>query len=67
MLTGDKVETAQCIAISTRIVKNKEHQWYFMINLHDFAEIEDKLLTLKNMKDRSQIVIIDGNTLNYVL
>jgi magnesium-transporting ATPase (P-type) len=34
MLTGDKVETATCIAISAGFKSNKE-QFFFMKDVHD--------------------------------
>ena len=41
ILTGDKVETAQCIAISTRL-KKKDQEWFELVNLNP-DQIESKL------------------------
>lgn len=63
MLTGDKVETAQCIAISTQIFKNKEHSWAFFLNLQDTAQAERALKELQH----NSVLIIDGDTLSLLL
>ena len=42
MLTGDKVETATCISISTGL-KNRTQKHFFMKELHTVQEIESKL------------------------
>lgn len=42
MLTGDKVETATCISISTGL-KNRKQRHIFMRDLSDASEVELKL------------------------
>lgn len=66
ILTGDKVETAQCIAISTRLRK-REQEWYELVNVSP-SEISKKLEILNaNPNLKKKIIVIDGSTLNYVL
>ena len=75
ILTGDKVETAQCIAISTRL-KKKDQEWFELVNLNP-DQIESKLnefiqaarsfeKSLNKPYDK-KVIVIDGATLNYVL
>lgn len=45
MLTGDKVETATCISISTGL-KNRTQKHFFMKELGTVQEIESKLKEL---------------------
>lgn len=71
ILTGDKVETAECIAISTKL-KSREEDWFEMIDvpkenilakLDEFSKTNTKILP----SDRSKVLVIDGATLNSVL
>mmetsp|Transcript_17647 Transcript_17647/g.17620 ORF Transcript_17647/g.17620 Transcript_17647/m.17620 type:complete len:814 (-) Transcript_17647:47-2488(-) len=71
ILTGDKVETAECIAISTKL-KSREEDYFEMINLpkdqilgklDEFAKANTKIMP----SDRSKVLVIDGSTLNIVL
>ena len=66
ILTGDKVETAQCIAISTRLRKRNQ-EWFELVNLGP-EEIVKKLnkCTIDPLSSK-QVIVIDGSTLNYVL
>lgn len=58
MLTGDKVETATCIAISTGI-KQKKEQLFYMRDLYDSFEIQKKLEEFSRRATNS-ILMIDG-------
>ena len=66
MLTGDKVETAKCIAISTNL-KRREHVFFEIIGLSQVYEVHGKLLELKEKNSRNSVVIIDGQSLAVVL
>lgn len=61
MLTGDKVETATCIAISTGI-KSKKQGFFF---IKDIANNDDMLLReLENFNSNfDKVLIIDGECL----
>jgi phospholipid-translocating ATPase len=60
MLTGDKVETATCIAISSRLVSRNQR-------LFQFARVEtdsECLAELRNYgKRRADALVIDGHSL----
>jgi len=64
MLTGDKIETATCIAISTGL-KAKNQKIFEMKELNKWARIEKLLKEFDELTDT--ILIVDGGTLNYVL
>ena len=64
MLTGDKIETATCIAISAGL-KSSKHQNFFMKELTDPVEIVNKLNQFGNKTDH--VLIIDGITLGIAL
>jgi len=64
MLTGDKIETATCIAISTGL-KSKNQKIFEMKELKHWAQIERKLKEFTELSDT--VLVIDGNTLNLVL
>ena len=64
MLTGDKVETATCIAISTGL-KGKNQKLFFMKELKSKQEIESHLHKFNEMNDT--VLVIDGNTMNIAL
>ena len=64
MLTGDKVETATCIAISTGL-KAKSQKLFYMKEIKTQNEVETKLKEFENMTDT--LLVIDGNTMNIAL
>jgi phospholipid-translocating ATPase len=64
MLTGDKVETATCIAISTGL-KAKSDKLFFMRELKTTSEVESKLKEFEDLTET--ILVIDGNTLHIAL
>lgn len=66
MLTGDKVETAKCIAISTNL-KKREHVFFEIIGCKKIQEIKTKLVELKEKNHRNSVMIIDGQSLTVVL
>lgn len=65
MLTGDKVETATCIAISAGF-KRRMQPIVFMRDLTDEFEIRKELEQFSR-KATSAILMIDGQTLDIVL
>ena len=64
MLTGDKVETATCIAISTGL-KSKSQKLFFMKELKTTQEVENKLKEFEGLEET--LLVIDGNTMNIAL
>jgi len=64
MLTGDKIETATCIAISAGI-KSAQQNLYTMKEMEDPVEIKNKLDEFNNRANT--VLIIDGNTLKCTL
>ena len=64
MLTGDKVETATCIAISTGL-KAKTQKLFYMKELSNKEEVETHLHQYENLTDT--VLVIDGNTMNIAL
>lgn len=64
MLTGDKVETAICIAISTNL-KPQKSGFFLMKELTDSTEIKDKLDQFRLNTD--SVLVIDGVTLTHTL
>ena len=64
MLTGDKVETATCIAISTGL-KAKNQKLFFMKELKTATEVEHKLREFDDLTDT--LLVIDGNTMHIAL
>ena len=64
MLTGDKVETATCIAISTGL-KSKTQKLFYMKELKTDVEVENHLKQYSKMTDT--VLVIDGNTMNIAL
>ncbi len=64
MLTGDKVETATCIAISTGL-KAKNQKFFYMKELRTHNEVESKLKEFEEMTDT--VLVIDGNTMHIAL
>lgn len=67
MITGDKMETAQCISISTSIFKPKKHQWFTMVNITGPFELRREVKKLKDSKNSPVVLIIDGATLTLAL
>jgi phospholipid-translocating ATPase len=61
MLTGDKVETATCIAISAGF-KSRQQQLFFMKELNTAKECELKLKEFSNKT--GALLMIDGQTLD---
>jgi phospholipid-translocating ATPase len=61
MLTGDKLETATCIAISAGL-KSKHQEIYIMRELEDPLQIQNSLNEFSN-KSSNHILIIDGISL----
>ncbi len=64
MLTGDKIETATCIAISTGL-KAKNQKIFEMKELKNWSQIESKLQEYIELTET--VLIVDGNTLNLIL
>ena len=64
MLTGDKIETATCIAISAGI-KSNQQDVFIMKELTDPVEIKEKLNAFSNTYNK--VLIIDGITLGVAL
>ena len=61
MLTGDKVETAKCIALSTGLIQRGQ-SFFEIIGIKKVEEIRLKLLEVRNT-----VVIIDGQSLGVIL
>ena len=64
MLTGDKVETATCIAISTGL-KSKTQRLFFLRDINNVQQVTEELEKLKFQSD--YILIIDGGCLDFCL
>ncbi|KAF9529869.1 aminophospholipid-transporting P-type ATPase [Crepidotus variabilis] len=64
MLTGDKVETARCIAVSTKLVARGQ-MVYEMSKVQTSDKIRDHLDSLQNMLDCC--LVIDGESLQLCL
>jgi len=64
MLTGDKVETATCIAISAGF-KSRFQEFFVMRELSDPLEIQNHLVEFN--KKSQAVLIIDGSTLQHAL
>ena len=68
MLTGDKVETARCVAVSARLVSRTQH-------IHTITNLSAELspsaaidaLSLLRSKPDSTALLIDGNSLSHFL
>jgi phospholipid-translocating ATPase len=64
MLTGDKVETATCIAISTGLKANNQKLFY----IREITDIDHILKSLNEFKELSDtVLIIDGECLEICL
>ncbi|KIW75756.1 hypothetical protein Z517_10499 [Fonsecaea pedrosoi CBS 271.37] len=64
MLTGDKIETARCVAISARLVARGQHI-HTMAKLKAKAQGKDALDVLRNQTDTC--LLIDGESLALML
>lgn len=64
MLTGDKIETATCIAISAGI-KSQNQEIFVMKEMTDPVEIKTNLDKFDNLYDR--VLVMDGITLSVAL
>lgn len=66
MLTGDKVETAKCIAISTGL-KSKDQKEFVIANDKNTVSINEKLNNFNLKSNKDWILIIDGDCLAIAL
>jgi phospholipid-translocating ATPase len=66
MLTGDKVETATCIAISCRLKTPKQREYYIKENA-SISYVEERLSYFKNKQNNDEVLIIDGICLEVAL
>ena len=67
MLTGDKIETAKCIAISCGL-QSPENVPFEITGIKDKQSMEKELKNLSNSPNiEDNILIIDGNSLNIAL
>ena len=66
MLTGDKIETATCIAISTGL-KSKNQRLFEMKEMKSWPMIERRLKEFTENDVAETVLVVDGNTLNLVL
>jgi phospholipid-translocating ATPase len=64
MLTGDKIETAQCIASSTRL-KGRDHSWCVIKEQTDCEVLANILTQLRHSKNK--VPVIDGISLETLL
>lgn len=62
MITGDKVETAQCIAISTGL-KDVYQRFYIITEVETEEELDKKLFDFKTR--HNEVLVIDGKTMNF--
>ncbi|MCJ1400393.1 putative aminophospholipid-translocase [Xylographa trunciseda] len=70
MLTGDKVETARCVAISSKLVSRAQHI-HTITSLHTAARASptaaSDTLSLLAANPDSTALLIDGDSLSYLL
>lgn len=67
VLTGDKAETAKCIAISAGI-KETNQEIFEMLNITNPEEIKNKIEQLSEfIKNKKVVLLIDGVTISVVL
>jgi phospholipid-translocating ATPase len=66
MLTGDKIETATCIAVSAGL-KSREQQFYFLKEFYTVPEVSNALRNFYNQDIKKKIIMIDGVTLDLIL
>lgn len=65
MITGDKVATAICIAISAGLRKPGS-EFFVMKELINIQEIKEKLDTLAHMNLATVVLVVDGQTLQEI-
>lgn len=68
MLTGDKIETAMCIAISTSL-KTNQQEFFVMRDMSDVQIIERRLVEFGNHLNKSRdltVLVIDGQSISTV-
>ncbi len=65
MLTGDKIETAKCIAISTGL-KSRYQEFLEIKDATNYESIEKSLQEL-DRKISKRLLLIDGQSLTFVL
>lgn len=65
MLTGDKVETATSIAISSGM-RRPTNRFYFMRDVTEVKRVEEHLREFRNLS-HNHVLIIDGKTLDTIL
>jgi phospholipid-translocating ATPase len=67
MLTGDKLETAKCIAIATRL-KDREMNWSELKNISDPLAASEQLSALRfSTASGGHVLVVDGITLTALL
>ena len=68
MLTGDKVETARCVAVSAKLVSRTQYI-HSITNLSSNLNVSSALdaLSLLRSKPESTALLIDGDSLSYLL
>ena len=64
MLTGDKIETATCIAVSSKLVAR--NQFIFQLVSDDLEDLSSKLADLAR-RPGDTAVVVDGRTLQLCL
>lgn len=64
MLTGDKVETAECISISSGI-QSLNSRNFRIENVEALTTLKNKLTALKT--DLTRVLVIDGKSLSMAL
>ena len=61
MITGDKVETAQCIAIAAGL-KSATQRFFTITDVHTREDIDRALMEFSGRNN--EVLVIDGNTIN---
>ena len=64
MLTGDKIETARCVAVSAKLV-SRGQQIHTIAKLHQKAQAQDSINFMSNKTD--SCLLIDGDSLSLML
>jgi magnesium-transporting ATPase (P-type) len=64
MITGDKMETAECISRYCGLQKHNETP-YKLQNITDYDSFEEHWINVKKNVDK--MLVIDGRTLAYIL
>ena len=65
MLTGDKIETAKCIAISTGL-KNRKQEIFEISNLTNNYDIREAI-DAYSVKVEHSMLMVDGKTLAVIV